>query len=306
MRVLLLLFGVLLAGAAQAQSPRVLVSLKPVHAIVAGVMEGVGTPVLLVTGAASEHTYTLKPSDAQAVANADLVVLIDDSFETWMRRPLANRKNKAGILRLMAAPGITTLPLREGGIWASHDDGHDHGKKHSHAELDGHIWLDPRNAQAIARAAAAALAKADPARAATYAANADKVVAEIAALDQGIAADVAALRDRPYIVFHDAYQYFEARYGLSAAGSLTVDPERQPGARRASEIRATVMERRAVCVFREPQFKPALVATLVEGTTARTGELDPIGAAVPPGPPAYATILRNLTASLKSCLSGTS
>lgn len=295
-----------MASAAQAQAPRVVVTVKPLHSIVAGVMEGIGTPALLVSGAASEHTYTLKPSDARAVADADLVVLVDDSFETWLRRPLANRKDKAGILRLMGAPGVTTLPLREGGVWETH--GHDHGHSHGNerARLDGHLWLDPRNGQAIARAVGAALARVDPARGATYAANAAKVANEIGALDQRIATDLAPLRDRPFVVFHDAYQYFEARYGLAAAGSLTVDPERQPGARRVADIRARIADRRALCLFREPQFAPALVDMLVQGTPARSGELDPIGAAVPAGPGAYAAILRNLSSALQTCLSGAS
>ncbi len=295
-----------LAGAAEAQAPRVLVTLKPLHAIVAGVMDGVGTPTLLISGAASEHTYTLKPSDARAVAGADLVVLVDDSLETWLRRPLANRKNKAGVLRLLKAPGVATLPLREGGAWEAEDDDHGHGHDHSRAQLDGHIWLDPRNGQAIARAVAAALGAVDAGRAAVYAANAEKVAGELAALDQRIATDLVPVRGQPFIVFHDAYQYFEARYGLNAAGSLTVDPERQPGARRVSEIRAKIADRRAVCVFREPQFTPALVNTLLQGTAARSGELDPIGAAVPPGPDAYATILHNLASALTNCLSGAS
>ena len=294
------------AAQAQAQAPRVVVTLKPLHSIVAGVMEGVGTPALLVSGAASEHTYTLKPSDARAVADADLVVLVDDSFETWLRRPLANRKDKAGILRLMGAPGVITLRLRQGGVWESdeHDHGHSHGNER--AGLDGHIWLDSRNGQAIARAVGAALSRIDPARGSIYATNAAKVADEIAAVDQRIAADLAPLRDKPFIVFHDAYQYFEARYGLAAAGSITVDPERQPGARRIADIRARIADRRALCLFREPQFTPALVDMLVQGSEARSGELDPIGAAIPAGPGAYAAILRNLSSELQTCLSGAS
>ena len=301
-RLGLLLVCLLLAGTAKAQEPRVLVTLKPLHALVAGVMEGVGTPRLLVTGAASEHSYTLKPSDARAIAEADLVVLNDDSFETYLRRPLANRKDKAGVLRLMGAPGVRTLPLRKGGAWEA--DGHDHAHGDERARRDGHLWLDPRNGQAMARAVAAALGRIDQARAALYAANAERVAADIDGLDGAIAAQLAPVKDRPFIVFHDAFQYFEARYGLAAVGSLTVDPERQPGARRVAEMRAKIAGKQAVCVFREPQFAPALVTTLLDGTAARSGELDGIGAAVPEGPAAYATILRNLAQALHSCLAG--
>ncbi len=302
MRRVSLLIAFLFAGTAEAQEPRVLVTLKPLHALVAGVMDGAGTPRLLVSGAASEHSYTLKPSDARAVAEADLVVLVDDSFETYLRRPLANRKDRAGVLRLMGLPDVRTLPLRRGGTWEA--DGHDHGHGDDRARRDGHLWLDPRNGQAIARAVALALGRIDPSRAALYAANAERVAAEIEGLDDALAAQLAPVKGRPFIVFHDAFQYFEARYGLAAVGSLTVDPDRQPGARRVAEMRARIVGGQAVCVFREPQFAPALVTTLLEGTAARSGELDGIGAAVPEGPAAYSAILRTLAQSLHGCLAG--
>ncbi|KZD02770.1 zinc ABC transporter substrate-binding protein [Oceanibaculum pacificum] len=317
-RSLLPALALLLAagGAQAADAPKVVVSVKPIHGLVASVMQGVGSPKLLVKGASSEHSYTLKPSDARALAQADLVFWVGESLETFLTRPLESLGGKATVIELIDAEGVEAMNLREGGAWEAHahDDhkpghAHDHDHKHDHkhdhgdhASLDGHIWLDPHNAEAIVKAAAAALSEIDPARAETYAANAAATVARIEAMDAEIAAAVAPYRDTPYIVFHDAYQYFEAHYGTSAVGSITLSPERQPSARRLSEIRQRLAETKARCVFAEPQFTPALVDVVIEGTSAQKGVLDPTGANVPEGPDSYFAIMRDIEKGLRGCL----
>ncbi len=151
-------------------------------------------------------------------------------------------------------------------------------------------------------AIAQALSAADPANAAAYAGNADKVRADLDRLDAELAETLEPVRDRPFVVFHDAYQYFEDRYGLAAVGAIAVDPQRSPGAARLQDIRAELQERDAACVFAEPQFRPALVETVVEGTGAGTGVLDPLGADLEAGPDQYGMLLRGLARSLADCL----
>jgi zinc transport system substrate-binding protein len=165
-----------------------------------------------------------------------------------------------------------------------------------------HIWLDPINAKAMVSAIAAALGDADPGRAAVYAANAERLRARLDRLDAELAADLAPVAGRRYVVFHDAYRYFEKRYRLSPAGAITVNPARQPGARTVRAIRSRIIDLGAVCVFGEPQFEPALVATVIEGTPARPAVLDPLGADLEPGVDAYFTLMRNLAKSLVGCL----
>ena len=169
-------------------------------------------------------------------------------------------------------------------------------------ELDLHLWLDPYNAIAIVRATATALAKADPQNAASYRRNGAELIEDLEALDREIAETLAPIRGRPYLVFHDAYQYFERHYRLSAAGAVAANPERSPGARRLSEIRSKITALGAVCVFTEPQFRPAVVETLIAGSNARTAVLDPLGADLPAGSEAYFAIMRGLAASLRDCL----
>lgn len=295
MRFFCFAFVLLFAGGAEA-APRVLASIKPVHSIVAAVMAGAGTPDLLIAGAASPHAYALKPSDAQKIARADVVFWIGPQMETFLRTPLNNLAPRAAKIALMDAPNVTQLSARAGGLW---DPDEDH---HALGGVDGHVWLNPANAVAMARSIAKTLSQADAANGALYARNAESFAAEVKTLDDAIHVKLAGVRARPYIVFHDAYRYFEAHYGLSPVGAVTVASERPPGARRVAEIRARIREWNAICLFTTPQFPPRLVATLTEGTSARTAPLDDVGADIPPGPGFYGALLTRITDSMSACL----
>jgi len=184
-----------------------------------------------------------------------------------------------------------------------HDDhGHDDHDDHGHDGVDPHVWLDPVNAKALVHEIEEALVEADPAHAATYEANAEALIGKLDSLVAEIDAELEPVRGRGYVVFHDAYQYFETRFGVSAIGSITVSPEVMPGAERVSELQDKVRDLDATCVFSEPQFEPKLVATVTENTNAGTGVLDPLGASVADGPDLYFTLIRNMAKSLKDCL----
>lgn len=292
-RLFLRLIPVVFAATAAMAEPQVLATLKPVHSLVAGVMEGVGTPDLLIGGALSEHSYALKPSDARKLRAAALIFEIGPDMETYLSGALASASGRVVVLE--QAPGVVRLAARRGGLWG--DDG-----DRDHGPTDPHVWLDPNNAIAFTKAIAEALSKADPAHAARYRANAARRIARLQALDRDIAATLAPVRSQPYLVFHDAYHYFEARYGLRPAGAVTVAPDRPVGARRIAELRQAVTSGRAVCLFREPQFPPKLIDTLDADTKARVGVLDPLGADLEPGPELYDRLLRNLAQSLAGCL----
>jgi len=293
-------------GASAAEPPKVVASITPVHSLVAGVMAGVGSPTLLLKGGASPHAYALKPSDARALASARLVFWIGEDMERFLERPLKTLARRARKIELIEAKGVTVLKQREGGVWGEHDsekDGHaeKHGEENGH---DAHVWLDPRNAKAMTASIVAALARADPGNAAAYRANGARLAAKLDTLDRELDGALAPVRGAPFIVFHDAFQYFERRYRLRAAGAITLDPGRTPGARRLAEIRKVIGARGARCVFAEPQFRPSLVATVIEGSGARAATLDPLGARLAPGPEAYFTLMRRLSTSLVGCLKG--
>ncbi len=312
--------ALLLAGATQAaDAPVVVTSIKPVHSLVASIMQGVGTPELIVDGAASPHTYSMKPSNARTLQDAKVVFWVGPGLEAFLQKPLESLGSDDSIAELDDAPGLTKLKFREGGAFEPHDDGDeaeahdhdhakaaghdDHGHDHDHGEFDTHLWLDPANAKAMAAEITTTLVAADPANALTYQANAKTLDDKLDALDKELAATVAPVKDKPFIVFHDAYQYFEHRYGIKVAGSITVSPETIPGAERVSEIHKKVAELGATCVFAEPQFEPRLVDVVIEGTKAKSGVLDPEAATLEAGPDLYFTLMRGIAASMKDCLS---
>ncbi|PDT06585.1 MULTISPECIES: zinc ABC transporter substrate-binding protein ZnuA [unclassified Rhizobium] len=312
--------ALLFAGTMRAaDAPVVVTSIKPIHSLVAAIMQGVGEPELIVDGAASPHTYNLKPSNARALQEAKVIFWTGPGLEAFLEKPLQALGSKASIAELDKAPGLVKLPFREGGAFEPHDDGddhdhaaetghdnhheHDHDHDHEHGAFDTHLWLDPMNAKAMAAEITTTLVAADPANALTYQANAKALDDRLTALDKEIAATVAPVKDKPFVVFHDAYQYFERRYGIRVAGSITVSPETIPGAERVSEIHRKVGELGATCVFAEPQFEPRLVNVVIEGTSARSGVLDPEAATLKAGPDLYFTLMRGIAESMKACLS---
>jgi zinc transport system substrate-binding protein len=291
-----LTLSLLLAAPGAAATPRVLASIKPIHSLVAAVMQGAGTPALLIGGAYSPHSFSLKPSDARKIADAQIVFEVGPDLETYLTAAVPALAPHVRVVALEDAPGVRRLPARRGGLWE--------GDKDDVGPNDPHVWLDPQNAIAMTRAIAAALSRADESHAALYAANAQHSIARLAALEKQLAARLAPARHKRYLVFHDAYQYFERRFGLSAAGSVTVAPGRPIGPDRVLSLRAAIAKGHIVCIFREPQFPPRLIATLAEGSKLRIGVLDPIGAALKPGPGLYPALLRGIAASLTACLKG--
>ena len=305
--------GGAIAGPAAADI-RVVASIKPVHSLVSAVMAGVGKPHLLMRGKASPHTFTMRPSDAAALQEANVVFLIDEAMETTLARAIDALAGKARVVALADAKGLIRRPLREGGAFEAdpeHDqdkDDKDHAREeagghHDHGEFDMHVWLDPVNAWTMGRAIADTLSEADPTNAAKYKANARALLPRLDALTAQISAAVAPVRGKPFVVFHDGYRYFEDHFGLNAVGSMVVSPGRSPGAKRLRQLRAKIRELGVACVFAEPQFDKRIVNVVVEGTKVRPGTADPLGAAIKDGPELYFTLLRNMAAAFTDCLS---
>lgn len=321
---------------------QVVASIKPVHSLVAAVMNGVGEPGLIVEGAGSPHTFSMRPSQASMLEKADVVFWIGHEIEAFLEKPLETLASKAKSVELIDSHGLTKLELREGGTFDAHehdtheegedhahdehkdhghakdehaeaDDDHDEPEKaeaehddhddHGHGEFNAHVWMDPLNAKALVHEIEEALAEADPVNAEKYETNAKDVMTRLDALTAEIAADLEPVKGKRFVVFHDAYQNFEQRFGLTAAGSITVSPEVQPGAERVAELRARVSELGATCVFSEPQFEPKIVRTITEGTSARSAVLDPLGTTLEDGPELYFSLIQNMATSFKTCLS---
>lgn len=304
----LTLLATLAAGQAQAQVPAVVTDIPPVHALVSQVMGELGTPTLLLAKGASEHDFQLRPSQAQSLADAGLVVWIGPGLTPWLARALTGLSS-AQELALLDAPQTRRRDFSPDGAHIHdghiHDD-HAHGDApddKDHTGTDPHAWLDPSNARLWLGLIADRLSQIDPENAATYAANAATAQAQVDALDLRIAAQLAPVKDTPFVVYHDAYGYFAARYGLSVSGSVALGDATAPGAAKLSALQETLASGSTTCIFPEAQHDPAFVAQLAESTNLRLGPpLDPVGSTVTPGPDAYANLLETLASTITDCL----
>ncbi len=284
-----------------ADAPRVVASILPVHSLVSGVMEGIAEPRLLIGANASPHDYAMKPSDARALAEAQFVVWVGEGLETMLERPLRSLASGAQVLTLSELEGMNLLPVREGRDWGEHDHEDD---GHAHNNMDTHLWLSPHNARSIVKGVAERLGEMDPANALRYQANAAALTARITTLEAKLQQQLASVQKLPYLVFHDAYHYYEDTFGLHPVGAIAVSPERRPGARHLIEIRQVLRDSGARCVFSEPQFLPAIVEVVLEGSDARHGVLDPLGASIRPGKEQWFALMQRLADSLTGCLAG--
>ncbi len=369
--------AVLGGGMALADVPRVAVDIAPVHGLVARVMQGVGSPDLVIPPGASPHGYSMRPSEALALERADAVFWIGEALTPWLEGPLDTLASDAHVTELLAVPGTMTLEFRTGATFEAHDhgdehhgeehheedhhedehadhaEGHDHGEHddhdhekhadheehdheghdhgaheghdhdahdhdehghdehdhddhddhegHSHSGLDPHAWLAPGNAEVWLMAIAEELSELDPENAATYKANAKAGKAEIDAAIQEVDALLEPFRAQSFIVFHDAYQYFETSFEIAATGAISLGDASDPSPARIAEIRDDVAEYGVTCVFSEPQFNPGLVATVLDGTAAKTVVIDPLGTKIDTGPTFYTDLIKGLGKAMASC-----
>ncbi|MGI9302567.1 MAG: zinc ABC transporter substrate-binding protein [Gammaproteobacteria bacterium] len=284
------LLAALATDSAPARALEVVVTIAPIHSLVAAVTRGVTEPALLLPPGATPHSYALRPSDIKRLRDADMVVSVGAGLERFLDKTLQALPQSIRLIVLANTPGVTLLRA---------DVNRDHGGDH---DADPHLWLDPVNAKFIVSYLAHEFSRADPANAASYNSNETETLARLEQLDLSVRQRLAPVAEVPYIVFHDAYRYFEMRYGLSQAGAFTMDPTRPPGARRVREMRKRLEASGTRCIFVEPQFRPALLRSVANDTGASIGVLDPVGAGIAPGPNAYFLLIERMAQALSACL----
>lgn len=280
---------------------RVLTSIKPLQLIAAAVQDGVAIPEVLLPPGASPHNYALRPSDVRKVQAVDLVYWIGPDMEGFLPRVLKGRT-----LPSVAVQDLPGLKLRHFGqdshSHAEEADEHDHDHDHRPGSLDAHLWLSPVNARVIATKMAADLSAADTANAARYESNLKAFDERLDALDLRLKKRLAAIADKPYFVFHEAFDYFEDAYGLKHAGVFSVAAEVQPGAQHVAAMRTRLQEVGKTCVFSEPPLRPRLAETLVAGLPVKLAELDALGGYTPATAQGYEQVLEKLGNDLAGCL----
>ena len=296
-----------------ADVPKVTVDIAPVHSLVSKVMNGVGKPDLIIPAGASPHAYQLKPSNAKSIEDADIVFWVGEDLTPWLEKGLSSLAQDASITPLLGVDGIELLSFREGALFEAHDhddhdDHDDHGKKkhddhdeHAHGDHDPHAWLSPQIAKVWLNVIAAKLSQADPDNAAKYFSNAKSARDNMDSLISEVNSILDPIRDKKFVVFHDAYQYFEQSFGISASGAISLGDASDPSPARLAEIRKRVVDESVECVLAEPQYNQGLVKAVVEGTNANTAVIDPLGAKLEAGPNLYENLIRNLAANLAKC-----
>ena len=295
---------------------KVVTSIKPIHSLASYLMDGVAKPDLIVDGYASPHGFALKPSHAKMLQNADLIFWVGEDLENFLEKPLKSIAKKAEKIELMEIKGLKKLKFRERNIFEEHDHGHkeddhdDHAKKeddhddhghegHAHGEYDPHIWLDPMNAKVILSEMAEHLIENDQKNEAKYKANLKKAHTDLDKLIKKVKSELN--KDFKSIVFHDAYQYFEKRFGINILGAFTVNTDVMPGAEQLAEIREIIEHDKVSCIFSEPQFNPDIIKAVAKDTNVATGVIDPLGATLNPGKDLYFDLIGNMSKSFKGC-----
>ena len=290
---------------AQAETPAVAADILPVHGLVSAVMGDLGTPDLIIPPGQNTHRATLRPSQAKTVKDANVIFWIGPDNTPWLEDALTQIGAASTKVPLLEHPDTRTYSFRENAVFEDHDD-HEHEHEHDHGDQshDPHAWMDPENAQRWLSIIAEALSQADPENADQYRANADTTARKIATLQAEIQAQIAPLQDVPYLVDHDAYQYFEESFGISPLGAVTLADAESPSAAHMVELQSLVKTENIRCIFVEPNGNANLSNRLLEGTNAKIAELDPMGRNLQPGPNFYPVFLEKIAKDLVGCLQG--
>ena len=295
---------------------KVVTTIQPLHSIISNVMGSKGNLKLILDGTASPHSFSFKPSHAKMIEDADVIFWVGKDLENFLEKPLKSIPQDAKIISFMELSKIKKLKFREKNIYEDHDDHDKHGHKkddhddhdkhghkdshgHAHGEFDGHIWLDPVNAKIIVQEVTHVLEEIDSANAKVYAENAKKTLKKLDLMIKNI--DKSINKNANFVTFHDAYQYFEKRFGVESLGALTINTDVQPGAKQISEIKELVEHRNIKCIFSEPQFNPKLINMIANSTGAKTGVLDPLGSSYKTGKSLYFNLIKDLYANLNKC-----
>ena len=296
----------------------VVTTIQPINSLVSAVIGNTGKTISLIPAEISPHEYKLKPSDTKKMQEANIIFFVSNHLESGVTKVFKNLPKNIKIIDLLEETGIEHLAIRDNEAWERHDhhghEGHDdhndhdkHAKKHDdhddhQSKDDVHIWLSPDNAIKIVKKVNEELSLLFPDNASQYKENSNNIINKISDLKSELTKDLAPIKDKPYVVFHDAYQYFEKAFGLNAVGSVALEGDIASSPKQISFIKDKIKKLNASCVFQEPQFDSKLVKIVVEGTNAQIGTLDPLGVNISGKENFYIQLLKNMAKSLKECL----
>ena len=292
----------------------VISTIQPINSLVSAVIGNTGKSITIIPSEQSPHDFKLKPSDVKVLQNGNIIFYVSNHLESSVTKVFKNLPKNIKLINLMEESGINHLAIRDNAAWERHDhhgddhDDHDkHGKKHDdhddhEKEDDVHIWLSPDNAIKIVQKVNKVLSLYFPENSQIYNENTTKFIDKIRNLKMELIKELSPIKNKPYIVFHDAYQYFEKTFELNAVGSIALEGDIASSPKQISFIKDKIIKSKASCVFQEPQFDSKLVKIVLEGTNAKTGTLDPHGVNITGNKDFYLQLLKNMAKSLKECL----
>ena len=319
----------------------VISTIQPINSLVSAIIGNTGKSITIIPSEQSPHDFKLKPSDVKVLQNGNIIFYVSNHLESSITKVLKNLPKNIKLINLMEESGVNHLAIRDNDAWERHDhhghddhdvhdkhgkkhddhddhdkhgkkhddhDDHDkHGKKHDdhddhEKEDDVHVWLSPDNAIKIVQKVNKVLSLYFPENSKIYNDNTTKFIDKIRNLKMELVKELSPIKNKPYIVFHDAYQYFEKTFELNAVGSVALEGDIASSPKQISIIKDKIVKSKASCVFQEPQFDSKLVKIVVEGTDAKIGTLDPLGVNISENKDFYLQLLTNMTKSLKECL----
>ena len=292
----------------------VISTIQPINSLVSAVIGNTGKTISIIPAEQSPHDFKLKPSEVKVLQNGNIIFYVSNHLESSVTKVFKNLPKNIKLINLMKESGINHLAIRDNAAWERHDhhgddhDDHDkHGKKHDdhddhEKEDDVHIWLSPDNAIKIVQKVNKVLSLYFPENSKIYNDNTTKFIDKIRNLKIELIKELSPIKNKPYIVFHDAYQYFEKTFELNAVGSIALEGDIASSPKQISFIKDKIIKSKASCVFQEPQFDSKLVKIVLEGTNAKTGTLDPHGVNITGNKDFYLQLLKNMAKSLKECL----
>ncbi|MDC0092874.1 zinc ABC transporter substrate-binding protein [Alphaproteobacteria bacterium] len=325
---IIILFGLSSINVFATETTGVITTIQPINSLVNAIIGNTGKTISIIPGEQSPHDFKLRPSDVKVLQNGNIIFYVSNHLESSVTKVFKNLPKNIKLINLMEDTGIKHLAIRDNAAWERHDhhghddhddhdkhgkkhddhDDHDkHGKKHDdhddhEKEDDVHIWLSPDNAIKIVQKVNEVLSLYFPENSKIYNDNKTKFINKIKNLQKELVKELSPIKDKPYIVFHDAYQYFEKTFELNAVGSVALEGDIASSPKQISFIKDKIIKSKASCVFQEPQFDSKLVKIVVEGTDAKIGTLDPLGVNITGDKDFYLQLLTNMAKSLKECL----
>ncbi|WP_417319553.1 zinc ABC transporter substrate-binding protein [Emcibacter sp.] len=287
---------------AEARKLDIVASIKPVHSLVQSVVGHDNEVTLLLDSSLDPHIFRMRPSHIRKVVNTDVLFYVDRKLETFLESIVDNDQHSVKSVALSGAANLKLLPYRTSKIWFTEETGDHEG--HDHEEMDLHIWLDPENAIQMVRMIEETLSGLDPDNRVTYIRNSKLVIKRLYELKDRLRQDLRPFREKPIMIYHDAFQYFEKAFSLYSVGAIQLKADSPPSAKHLKALKRIARDKHVTCVLGTPGAHPRIATVVMGDTSANYDVVDPLGVYLEPGPSLYMELIEEIALTLQDCQAG--